>query len=186
MKRTIAFILFALLTNSTHAQNSLPIIVQLKYSPWGGINADEDEFESGSSNDYERYEMSFDHSYSGRILLGPVYLSHQRSNATIEGASDAEVSTIAIGVAGINYDVYESQHGTYLMGGVGIGRGTFTFDNSNAKKEQEVMFEANAEVGMRIAEHLLMGAGVDFQHFGEFGESKASSWTFYISTGVVF
>ena len=185
MKYRIAAAIIVLASTPALALD-FPLVLQLKFSPWGGINADEDEFESGSSDNYKRYDMTFDHSYSGRILVGPVYVSHQQSNATIEGDIDAEVSTIAIGVAGINYDVYESQHGTYLMGGVGIGQGTFTFADNNATKEQESMVEANAEAGMRVAEHLLMGAGVDFQHFGNFGESKASSWTFYISTGLVF
>lgn len=52
--------------------------------------------------------------------------------------------------------------------------------------DDEMLFEANGEIGFHFNQHLLLGAGIDFQHFGEFGESKASSWTFYLATGIVF
>ncbi|HSC69267.1 MAG TPA: hypothetical protein VLC79_16360 [Cellvibrio sp.] len=183
MKKIVAA-LFVMLVSAQSLALDFPLIVQIKYSPWGGINADEDEFDT--DDEFEHYDMTFDNSYGGRILMGPVYISHHRSNADIEGGKEAEVRTIAIGVAGISYDVYQSQSGTYLMGGLGIGRGTFIFDKEDGEKEQDAMFEANAEAGLRIDEHLLIGAGLDFQHFGEFGESKGSAWTFYISSGLVF
>ena len=36
---------------------------------------------------------------------------------------------------------------------------------------------------LALAQH---PGGVDFQHFGEFRESNASSWTFYINSGLIF
>lgn len=160
----------------------LPVVVQLKYSPWGGIDADKDQFDT--DEDFSYYEMTFDKSYSGRMLVGPIYVSHQHSKATMESSADVDVKTVAIGLAGINYDALDSQYNAYLMGGIGLGRGTFTF--SNGVEKEEDMFEASAEIGIKPTEHLLLGAGVDFQHFGEFRESIASSWTFYISSGVTF
>lgn len=170
------------ITSLPVAAQNLPVILQVKYSPWGGISADKDDF--STDEDFSHYDMTFDHSYSGRIIIGPVYISHQRSKATIENTTNVDVKTVAIGLAGINYDAIDSEYNVYLMGGLGIGQGTFRFNNRN--QEKEYLFEANAEIGLKPTEHLLIGAGIDFQHFGEFRESKASSWTFYISSGLTF
>lgn len=164
------------------------IVIQMKYSPGGGIDADEDEFELSFANpeDFSKYDMTFERSYSARLIVEPFYISAQRSTTDLNTSTpDAEVETLAFGLAGIDYDPFESNTGTYLMGGLGVGRGTFRFKDPHLNDE-EFLFEANAEIGFHFAEHLLLGTGIDFQHFGEFGESKASSWTFYISTGIVF
>lgn len=181
--KKIAAALLAVLISTPALALDFPLVLQLKYSPWGGINADEDEFDT--DDEFHHYDMTFDNSYGGRLLMGPVYISHHRSTAEIEGGEEAEVRTIAIGVAGINYDVYASHSGTYLMGGLGIGRGTFIFAKGS-DQEQDAMFEASGEAGLRLDDHLLIGTGLDYQHFGEFGESKGSSWTFYISTSLIF
>ncbi|WP_039918366.1 hypothetical protein [Cellvibrio mixtus] len=181
MNRFLAALLIAFSSTSVFALD-LPVVLQVKYSPWGGIDADEDQFETDEN--FSQYDMTFNNSYSGRALIGPVYISHQKSNADIKGDNNVEVKTFAIGLAGINYDALDSQYNAYLIGGIGIGRGTFRFNNSTETTED--MFEASAEIGIKPAEHLMLGAGVDFQHFGEFRESKASSWTFYISSGLTF
>ena len=184
--KSIFIALFIALASTAASALDLPVVVQVKFSPWGGIDADEDEFET--DNNFNQYEMTFNNSYSGRVLIGPVYVSHQRSHADIDdkaaGTGDVDVKTFAIGLAGINYDAIDSPYNAYLMGGIGLGRGTFTFNNG--VETEEDMFEASAEIGIKPFEHLMLGAGVDFQHFGEFRESKASSWTFYVSSGVAF
>lgn len=165
-----------------------PIVLQLKYSPWGGIDADEDEFEYHFSgdDDYSKYDMTFERSYSARLIVSPFYISAQRSTTDLDAEiPDAQVDTFAIGFAGIAYDTFEAAFGTYLMGGLGMGLGTFKFQNPDLD-DDEILFEASGEIGLYFSKHLLLGTGIDFQHFGEFGESKASSWTFYISTGLVF
>lgn len=181
MKSFVATLLITLISSSAFALD-LPVLLQLKYSPWGGIDADKDEFETDEN--FSKYDMTFANSYSGRVIVGPIYVSHQQSKADIKGGGHIDVKTFAIGLAGINYDALDSEYNAYLMGGIGLGRGTFTFDND--VETEEDMFEASAEIGIKPTEHLLLGAGVDFQHFGEFRESKASSWTFYISTGLAF
>lgn len=181
MKSFVAALLITMASSPALALD-LPVLLQLKYSPWGGIDADKDEFETGEN--FSRYDMTFANSYSGRAIIGPVYISHQQSTADIKGGGDVEVRTFAVGLAGINYDALDGQYNPYLMGGIGLGRGTFRFNNGIETEED--MFEASAEVGIKPTEHLLLGAGVDFQHFGEFRESKASSWTFYISSGLTF
>lgn len=181
MKHILATLFITIVSSSALALD-LPVVLQVKYSPWGGIDADEDQIDTDEN--FSQYDMTFDNSYSGRVLIGPVYISHQKSNADIKGGGEVEVKTVAIGLAGINYDALDSQYNAYLMGGIGIGRGTFRFNNSTETEED--MFEASAEIGIKPAKNLMLGAGVDFQHFGEFRESKASSWTFYISSGISF
>lgn len=187
MRTTLLLLLVFAITQGANALDN-NIVIQMKYSPWGGIDADEDDFELSFPNpdDFSKYDMTFERSYSGRLIVEPFYISTQRSTTDLNTSTpDAEVETIAVGLAGIDYDPFESNNGTYLMGGFGVGRGTFRFKDPDLNDE-EFLFEANAEIGFHFAEHILLGAGIDFQHFGEFGESKAYSWTFYISTGVVF
>lgn len=194
------FILLLLITSHAFAQESLyeeapeqsakglPIIIQVKYSPWGGIDADEDEFDNreSSENSYEKYDMTFERSYSARLIIEPFYISAQRSTTKPESdIPDAEVTTFAAGFAGISFDPFESRFGHYLMGGLGIGQGTFEFKDPE-QNDHELLLEANGEIGFHINQRLLLGLGVDYQHFGEFQESIASSWTFYFTTGLVF
>lgn len=186
MKHLFITCLLTIASQSAVAYDN-PIVLQLKYSPWGGIDADEDEFEYNFNDDeFSKYDMTFERSYSARLIVSPFYISAQRSTTDLDAEiPDAQVDTLAIGLAGIAYDTFEASFGTYLIGGVGIGLGTFKFKNPDLD-DDEMLFEVNGEVGFHFIEHLLLGAGIDFQHFGEFGESKASSWTFYISTGLVF
>ena len=181
MKSFLTALLLTITTSPALAMD-LPVILQVKYSPWGGIDADEDEF--ATDQNFHQYNMTFANSYSGRAIIGPVYISHQQSTADSKSDGEVEVRTFAVGLAGINYDALEGQYHPYLMGGIGLGRGTFRF-NDGIETEED-MLEANAEIGIKPTGHLLLGAGVDFQHFGEFRESKASSWTFYISSGLTF
>ena len=187
MKFFVIMLLFFIISQGTAALDN-NIVVQLKYSPLGGIDADEDDFELSFPNpdDFSKYDMTFERSYSARLIVEPFYVSAQRGTTDLNTSTpNAEVETLAIGLAGIDYDPFESSTGTYLMGGFGVGRGTFRFKNPDLNDE-EFLFEANAEIGFHFAEHILLGTGIDFQHFGEFGESKAYSWTFYLSSGVVF
>lgn len=164
------------------------IILQLKYSPWGGIDADEDEFEglAPADDDYSKYDMTFEQSYSARIIVEPFYISLQQSTTDLDSdIPDAEVTTFSAGFAGITYDAFESNNNIYLLGALGVGQGTFKFKNP-ALDADELLLEANGEIGFHINKRLLIGAGIDYQHFGEFRESIASSWTFYFTTGLVF
>jgi hypothetical protein len=187
MKQMIAFMLLAFFAHSTLAENSLPFVVQLKYSPWGVIDADEDEFDHGDSS-YEKYDMDFERSIGAKILLSfaPIYLSAQQSITNLDNSTpDAKVETIAIGFGGIGYDKFTYDSGIYLMGSVGAGTGKFTFKEPG-EDDWESFMEGNAEIGLRIQEHLLLGVGIDYQHFGRPGESKANFWNLYIGTGLVF
>lgn len=103
----------------------------------------------------------------------------------IDPIPDAIVETVAIGFGGIGYDQFASDSGLYVMGGVGVGAGRFKFKQPELN-DWEALVEGNAEIGLRIQEHLLLGVGVDYQHFGEPGESKAHLWNLYIGTGLTF
>lgn len=182
---TLLFICLACIHNSSYAQYQ-PVVIQIKYSPWGKIFADEDEFEYYDDEEFEKYAMKFERGLGIRALAMPYYISAQRNITNLDAEiPDATVETLAIGSAGIMYDPYEVEVGAYLIGALGIGAGRFEFKDPDLN-DWEAMVEGNAEVGFRIAEHLLIGTGIDYQHFGEPGETKAHSWTFYISTGVVF
>jgi hypothetical protein len=187
MKQMIAFILLAFFAQSTLAENALPFVVQLKYSPWGVIDADEDEFDRGDEN-YEKYEMEFERNIGAKIIFpfAPIYIGAQQSVTNLDNSTpDAKVETFAIGFGGVAYDKFASNSGIYLMGGVGAGTGKFTFKDP-VQNDWEAFMEGNAEIGLRIQEHLLLGIGVDYQHFGKPGESKANFWNLYIGTGLVF
>lgn len=187
MKQMIAFILFALLANSTLAQNSLPFVVQLKYSPLGAINADEDEFDRDDSS-YEQYDMDFERSIGAKVIFSfaPIYIAAQQNITNLdESVPNTKVDTISAGFGGINYDEFANDAGIYLMGGVGIGAGKFQFKQPELNN-WETLIEGNAEIGLRIQEHFLLGVGIDYQHFGEPGETKAHLWNLYIGTSLVF
>ncbi len=95
------------------------------------------------------------------------------------------METYSVGFGGINYDPYAYDSGLYLLGSVGAGIGKFKFKNPDLN-DWEAMFEANGEVGLRIEENLLLGVGVDYQLFGEPGDTKAHYWNLYVSTGLTF
>ena len=69
MKSFVAALLITMVSSSALALD-LPVLLQLKYSPWGGIDADKDEFETGEN--FSKYDMTFANSYSGRVVIGPV------------------------------------------------------------------------------------------------------------------
>ena len=185
MKQLIAFILLALFSCPTFAHNSLPVVLQLKYSPLGIIDADEDEFDRNDRS-YEKYEMDFERSLGAKLIIAPMYVSVNRNVTNLnDPIPDAIVETVAIGFGGIGYDQFASDSGLYVMGGVGVGAGRYKFKHPELN-DWEALVEGNAEIGLRIQEHLLIGVGVDYQHFGEPGESKANLWNLYIGTGLTF
>lgn len=188
MKFSLVITLLLAVYSSWAQAYSSPIILQLKYSPWGDINAEETEFntnESGAEN-YDKYTISIERSYSARFILSPFYLSTQHSSTNVSTEKpEAQVDTFSVGFAGIDNSYFEDYSSLYLMGGLGIGIGRFRFKDST-QDSKEWMIEGNGEIGLRLGKHLLMGTGIDYQHFGEVGESKASSWTFYFSTGIIF
>jgi hypothetical protein len=185
MKRFLSILLLGLTTNLSHAQDDLPMVVQFKFAPWGTIIADEDEFEY---SDYEKYDMDFERSLGVKLILPriPVYLAANQNVTQLEQEiPDVKVETYSVGFGGINYDPYAYDSGLYLLGSVGAGIGKFKFKNPDLN-DWEAMFEANGEVGLRIQENLLLGVGVDYQLFGEPGDTKAHYWNLYVSTGLTF
>ncbi|WP_062066418.1 hypothetical protein [Cellvibrio sp. OA-2007] len=185
MKRFLSILLLGFAASAAHAQVDWPIVLQLKYSPLGIIDADEDKFDHDDGS-YEKYEMDFERSWGGRLFVGPIYVAATRNVTDINTPTpDAIVETLSIGLGGIGYDQFASDSGFYLMGGLGVGAGRFKFKQPELN-DWEAMIEGNAEIGLRLQEHLLLGVGVDYQHFGEPGESKAHLWNLYIGTGLTF
>lgn len=187
MKQLIAFALIALFVNKTLAQDDSLFTLQLKYSPLGTINADEDEFDRNDRS-YEKYDMDFERSIGAKILFSyvPIYIGAQQSITNLDNSTpDVKVETLTLGFGGVVYDEFASHAGAYLMGGIGVGAGQFKFKQPELN-DWEALIEGNAEIGLRIQEHLLLGVGVDYQHFGEPGESKANFWNIYVGTGIIF
>lgn len=187
MKYLLSILLLGLAATTAHAQMDLPFVLQVKYSPWGIIDADEDEFDRDDRN-YEKYEMDFERNIGAKIIFSfaPIYIGAQQSVTNLDNSTpDAKVETIAIGFGGVAYDEFAYHSGIYLMGGVGVGAGKFKFKQPELN-DWEALIEGNAEIGLRVQEHLMLGVGVDYQHFGEPGESKANFWNLYIGTGLTF
>ena len=185
MKRFLSIFLLSFSATVVHAQTDWPVVLQLKYSPLGTIDADEDEFDYDDER-YEKYDMNFERSLGAKLIVAPIYVAINRSVTDIDNTiPDAIVETVAIGFGGIGYDQFAYDSGFYLMGGVGVGAGRFKFKQPELN-DWEALAEGNAEIGLRIQEHLLLGVGVDYQHFGEPGESKAHLWNLYIGTGLTF
>lgn len=161
--------------------------LQLKYSPWGTIDADEDEFDYfNSSESYEKYDLDFERSFGIRAIFEPIYVAANRYTTQVSSTTpDAQVETYSIGLGGLNYDAFAYDSGLYLLGAIGAGRGNFKFKDPDMN-DWEAFIEANAEVGLRIQEYLLVGVGAEWQHFGSPGESKANYWNLYITTGFAF
>ena len=185
MKRFLSILLLGLAATTAHAQMDWPVVLQLKYSPLGIIDADEDEFDHDDSR-YEKYDMDFERSLGAKFIIAPVYVSVNRNITNLDDPiPNAIVETLAVGFGGIGYDQFAYDSGLYLMGGVGVGAGRFKFKQPELN-DWEALVEGNAEIGLRIQEHLLLGVGVDYQHFGEPGESKAHLWNLYMGTGLTF
>ncbi|HTF95979.1 MAG TPA: hypothetical protein VL995_07605 [Cellvibrio sp.] len=162
--------------------------LQVKYSPWGIIRADDDDSDDffNPGRYYSEYELDLERTLGVRAMYEPFYIASNRYTTQVNTSSpDARIETYSIGFGGLNYDAFSYHSGLYLLGAIGIGRAEFDF-RDQSMNNWEAFVEANAEIGLRLQEHLLIGAGAEWQHFGEPGESHANYWNFYISTGVTF
>ena len=183
--------LFLMVTCLLLANNLLALdqslVVQIKYAPWGLIDADEDEFEDGfDDEDFEKYDMHFDRSLGGRIIVEPFYIASLENVTDIDDpVPDARVRTYSLGLAGIESYPLESNSNVYLLGAIGLGVGHFKFKDPQ-KDADEALVEGNAEIGLIFHDHLMIGLGIDWQHFGEPAESKANFWNLYLGTGIRF
>jgi hypothetical protein len=187
MMKSIFVAIFIGLISMPLLARELPLVLQLKYSPLGTINADEDKFNHDDYS-YEKYDMDFERSIGVKVIFSfvPVYIAAQQNITNLdESIPDTKVDTFSLGFGGINYDEFANDAGIYLMGGVGVGAGKFQFKQPELN-DWEALIEGNAEIGLRIQEHFLLGVGVDYQHFGEPGETKAHLWNLYIGTSLVF
>ncbi len=187
MKKLFIIICITILPYHTTAEETPSLVVQLKYAPWGLIDADEEDFSYfGASDDsqFQKYDMHFDRSLGARIIVAPFYLAVNRSTTDIDQEiPDAIVETISAGLGAAVLDI--NDYNAYLIGAVGIGKGRFKFKDPNMN-DWEIFFDANAEIGFHFEEHLLIGIGVDWQLFGEPGETKANYWNMYVGTGFSF
>lgn len=187
MKQLFSFLCFVFLFQHSVAESTPTVVVQLKYAPWGLINADEEDFNYFSSSDdgnYDKYQMRFDRSIGARVIAAPLYVAANRSTTNIDAdIPDAIVETLSAGLGGAVLDI--NDYNTYLIGAVGVGKGRFKFKDPDMN-DWEIFLDANAEIGFHIEEHLLIGLGVDWQLFGEPGETKANYWNLYLGTGFSF
>lgn len=181
MKFIMTAIMLVLTSMPVVAQHS-PLYLQLKYSPLGTINDGEDTVDY-VEGDYQPYDMNYEHTLGAKLLYDPVYLAVQQNIAAVDNsAADATLDTISMGLAGFNY---ERLAGLYLMGSMGVGAGQFKYEQY-ATHEWETLLEASAEVGFHLQEHFLLGMGIDYQRFGDFGDHQANYWNLYLATGIVF
>lgn len=180
MKIIIAIIATVFIGIPALAQDS-SVYLQLKYSPLATINDGDDELDELQPG-YQQYDINYDHTLGAKLMYNPVYLAVQHNIADLDNSgTDVTLDTISMGLAGFNY---ERLAGLYLMGGVGIGAGQFTFEEYES--DWETLLEASAEIGWRFQERFLLGVGIDYQRFGEFGDHKANYWNLYLGTGIVF
>ena len=185
MKFIMSVIVIVLASMPALAQDS-PLYLQFKYSPLGTINADDSTFEY-FGDDYQEYDMNFDRTLGAKLIFDPVYIAVQQNITNLNNSKpDVTLETISMGLAGFNYErfAYEDPN-LYLMGGLGLGAGQFKFEDAEDNK-WETFLEANAEVGFRLQEHFLLGMGIDYQRFGDFGDHKANYWSLYLGTGIIF
>lgn len=179
-------LIFILPATEALALDAGDFTVQIKYSPWGIIDADEDDFDFANNGEYEKYDLDFERSFGARAIYEPFYIAANLYTTNVDSESpEATVDTFSIGFGGINYDAFAYNSGLYLLGAVGAGRGNFKF-NDSSMNDWEAFIEANAEIGLRIQSHWLVGLGAEWQHFGEPGESKANYWNLYFTTGFTF
>lgn len=185
MKKLLIFIILIFGTSSGQASESNPVVIQLKYAPWGVVNADEPDFSYfGSRNDnFEKYDMHFERSIGGRLIVSPFYITATRSTTNLDAdIPDAIVETASVGIGGPVFDINDSN--VYLIGAFGVGKGRFKFKDPDMN-DWEAFFDANAEIGLKF-DFLMIGTGVDWQLFGEPGETKANYWNWYLGTGITF
>jgi hypothetical protein len=166
-------------------------VLQIKYSPWGLIDADEDEFEYFDEPTYEKYDLKFDRSVGIKAIYEPFYVAVNNYITEVDAqVPNAGVTTFSLGLGGMtsegfNPDIFGVNTPLYVMGGLGVGKGIFKFKNPDLN-DYEWFIEGNAEVGLNLTKFLPIGIGVDYQLFGEPGESKAHYWNLYLSTGLRF
>ena len=179
--------LISLLFLSTNAGADQINLIEIQRSSYGGISADEDEMPYDTDDyKFEKYDMSFQRSYSLRAIYSIMYISAQRNVTTLHtDTPDTTVETAAIGFALAGSSEDNRYLNTYCVGAIGLGAGKFTFNNPDLN-DWEGMLEVSLEGGFEIGKHLLLGAGFTFQQFGEIGETKAELGSIYISTGISF
>lgn len=184
MRKNISFAIILLLFLTANARAESFNLLQVKYSPWGGIDADEDEFYD--SDNYDHYDMSFERGYGARLILKNFYLSIQKNYTDIDqDIPDASVETISVGLAlNSKHEINDDLAG-YMIFAVGAGSGHFMFKDS-VMNDWESFIEMNLELGYVVANIITVGVGVDVQHFGHPGESKATYGSLYLSAGFVF
>jgi hypothetical protein len=183
MKKILSILIFLFLApiNSSLAGEVYPVVLQLKYAPWGFVSADEPDGYFNDDNT-EKFDMHFDRSYGGRLIVLPYYIAANHSIANIDAdLPDAEVDTLSVGFGGSG-SLNESSY--YATGAVGVGRGYFKFKDPNLDTS-EAFFEVNMELGKKI-DFLMLGTGVDWQIFGSPGETKAYYLNLYIGTSISF
>lgn len=187
MKKHFFFAYVLFLSLHCAAEQFPSVVVQLKYAPWGFIDADEQDFNYFFSEDeslYQKFDMNFDQSIGARLIKAPYYISANRSTTNLDGdIPDAIVETVSVGLGGAVLNFNEQD--TYLIGAVGLGRGRFEFKDPDMN-DHEAFFDANLEYGFHLDHGLLIGIGIDWQLFGRPGETKANYWNLYLGTGISF
>jgi hypothetical protein len=184
MKKISSLLLLLLIApiNLSFAGEVYPVILQLKYAPWGLIDADDEQDGFWLDENFEKYDMHFERSVGARLIFSPYYVAASRSVTDLDAnVPDTVVETLSGGVGGAG-SLGESNY--YLLGAVGVGRGRFTFKDPDMN-DWENFVEANAEIGIKI-DFLMLGTGVDWQLFGSPGETKAIYWNLYVGTGISF
>ena len=159
-------------------------ILQVKVSPVGEINASNygvDQIQRPT----DKYNMSLESGAALRWMYDPFYISVSSASGDDLALPGAHLSTFAVGLSGISFGTFETNPNAYLLGGIGLGAGQFSYDDSQLD-DWEAMFEASAEFGLLVGKHWLLGAGGDYQVFGDIGETKARGWRFYLSSGWMF
>ncbi len=172
-----------LISQLTQAQSPTQVL-QLKISPLGEINAQSYGVDQ-LARPTDKYNMSLAPGVALRWLYDPFYIGVSSANGDDLALPGAHLSTFSLGFSGIRFGAFESNPNAYLLGGLGLGAGQFTYADSQLD-DWEAMFEATAEFGLLLNKHWLLGAGGDYQAFGDLGDTKARGWRFYISSGWMF
>lgn len=184
MKNIIKILIFFSLINYCYADQMN--LIQLKLSTLGGINADTDDFDYYSDDRFKKYDMSFDETYSARIIYSGLFVSAKHSTTNVGAKTpDAIVESVAVGLASASDEYRLDYFNAYVIAGVGVGAGRFTFKQPYLN-DWEAMVEINLEGGIELSDHLLLGVGCDYLHFGTPGETKAEQGELYMSIGLRF
>ena len=162
-------------------------ILQLHYSPssrsWGDTDEEWINNQHYESH-YDRFDLRLDHAVAGRLILGNTYLRLSQHESEQDHPGHASVDSVAIGIAlvgtGINPDAND-----YFVGNIGLGSSKFHFHGSDTQ-DSEFFGEIGAEYGFRLTSNILAGAGFNYKHYGNPGETKANWLDFYLSGSVAF